>query len=190
MNTPAHAVVNLILLGKKERPKHNLPIVIGAILPDLPMVVFYFYQKVIKKIPESTIWSETYFEANWQHLFDVFNSLPFMLLGLALAKRYGVTALIPFCLSMILHVFEDLPLHHGDGHAHFFPFSDWRFDSPVSYWDPAHYGGIVAPIEAAIVLVGSIILFRTYLTLWTRILIGGVFSVYLSYLAYVFWMWA
>lgn len=190
MNTPAHAVVNLLLLGKKEHPKNNLPVVMGAILPDLPMVVFYFYQKVVIKVPESTIWSESYFEADWQHLFDTFNSLPFMLIGLVLALHYRMKALLPFFFSMILRVLGDLPLHYGDGHAHLFPFTGWRFDSPVSYWDPSYYGNIVAPIEAAIVVLGSILLFKTHLMLWTRILIGSIFSVYLVYWAYVFWMWA
>jgi len=37
VNTPGHAVLNLALLGKRDRPERSLPIVIGAILPDLPI---------------------------------------------------------------------------------------------------------------------------------------------------------
>jgi len=37
---------------------------------------------------------------------------------------------------MALHALFDFPLHHDDGHRHFWPFSEFRFDSPVSYWDP------------------------------------------------------
>ena len=61
MNTPAHAVINLLILGKKEKPQYNLPIVFGGILPDLPMVIFYFYEKFWRGIPEQIIWSESYY---------------------------------------------------------------------------------------------------------------------------------
>ena len=77
MNTPAHAVVNLLILGNKERPQHNLPILIGVLLPDLPMVLFYFYEKVVQNVPEVTIWSELYFDIGWQVFFNFFNSLIF-----------------------------------------------------------------------------------------------------------------
>ncbi len=49
----------------------------------------------------------------------------------------------------------DLPVHHDDGHRHFFPLSDWRFASPVSYWDPEHYGRIVGTAEAVFVVAGA-----------------------------------
>ena len=54
---------------------------------------------------------------------------------------------------MALHVPEDLFLHHDDGHRHFYPLSQWRYSSPVSYWDPNHYGKIVAPLEALAVVL-------------------------------------
>jgi hypothetical protein len=41
----------------------------------------------------------------------------------------------------------DLPLHHEDAHRHFLPFTNWRFISPVSYWDPEYHGRIIAVIE-------------------------------------------
>ena len=63
--------------------------------------------------------------------FDCFNSLPFIGMGFLVALRVKSRAGQLVCLSMLLHVFGDLPLHHDDGHRHFFPFSDWRFESPV-----------------------------------------------------------
>ena len=89
MNTPAHVVVNLLILGKKKRPQMTFPIVAGAVLPDLPMVLFYLYQKVFRKMAEQSIWTQAYYEAGWQTLFDLFNSLPLMVLGLVFAYRFG-----------------------------------------------------------------------------------------------------
>ena len=45
-----------------------------------------------------------------------------------------------FCTAM-LHTILDILLHTTDGPLVFFPFNwTWRFHSPVSYWDPEHYG--------------------------------------------------
>ncbi|MEO0497657.1 MAG: hypothetical protein AAF141_09845, partial [Pseudomonadota bacterium] len=56
--------------------------------------------------------------------------------------------------------------------------SDWRFRSPVSYWDPAHYGNIWAPIEGALGLVLAIILFRRFKSVVARAMIGAVIAAY------------
>ena len=47
-----------------------------------------------------------------------------------------------FCASL-LHTIIDIPLHSTDGPLLFFPL-DWnyRFASPISYWDPNYYGHI------------------------------------------------
>ena len=58
--------------------------------------------------------------------------------------------------AALLHLTFDLPFHHDDDHPHFWPFSDWRFTSPLSYWDPAHDGRVIALAEVglAVVLIG------------------------------------
>ena len=81
MNTPGHAVVNLLVLGKRDRRSLFAPIAFGAVLPDLPMFVFYAYQKSWLKAPERVIWAEAYHDLSWQAFFDVFNSLPLLALG-------------------------------------------------------------------------------------------------------------
>lgn len=48
----------------------------------------------------------------------------------------------------------DLPLHYDDAHRHFMPFSDWRFESQVSYWDPRRGGALGAALEL-LALVGA-----------------------------------
>lgn len=66
-------------------------------------------------------------------------------------------ALFWFALACALHTAIDIPLHYDDGPLVFFPF-DWqtRFHSPVSYWDPAHYGRPFTIFEH-LLLLGMII---------------------------------
>ena len=77
-----------------------------------------------------------YFLVNF---FDVFNSVPFMVVGLSISYYRKSKLALLFFSSMLLHVLGDIFLHHDDAHGHFFPLSNWRFMSPVSYWDPNHH---------------------------------------------------
>jgi hypothetical protein len=61
--------------------------------------------------------------------------------------------------SMVLHSLGDLPIHHDDAHRHFFPFSEYCFISPISYWDPRYHGTIVSLVEILMVSGGSVYLF-------------------------------
>ena len=150
MNTPTHVMISLALLSKRGmdgQPTYILPSIAGAVLPDVAMFAFYGVEKFVLGNSEQEIWSERYFLPQWQDIFDVFNSVPILGIALAIsliARRRGWVVLF---LSMLLHVACDLPLHHDDGHRHFWPLRDWRFASPVSYWDPNHYGGPAAVAE-------------------------------------------
>lgn len=151
------------------------------------MFGFYLWQRAMVGLPESQIWGEAYFRANWQLLFDGFNSLPIALLGLALAglAAPGIrTGIQVFFGAVILHIATDLPLHHDDGHRHFLPLSRWRFESPVSYWDPAHFGALGAGLEVVCVLGASFVLWRRFESRWIR----GVLLVLsgLSFCGYIF----
>lgn len=62
-----------------------------------------------------------------------------------------------FAAGCALHTALDIPTHVDDGPLLLFPF-DWstRFHSPVSYWDPAHHGDVLGPIDLGItVLLGG-----------------------------------
>lgn len=152
MNTPSHYLINLVLLSSAIAPKQNLAITIGAILPDFPIFIFYGVSKVIYKLPESEIWGKAYYEPFWQNLIALFHSFPLAIIGLILCFYWKWQIGIVLFLSIIFHSLLDFPVHHDDAHRHFFPFSEYRFISPISYWDPAHYGRIVALIEVLLVL--------------------------------------
>ena len=153
-------MINLAILGRKEKPKVQGAIIAGALIPDVPMILFYFFEKVWKGTAETVIWSEKYHLNSWQNFFDLFNSLPLIGLGFALSVIRKSKVGILFFISMFLHVCGDFFVHHEDAHRHFFPFSDWRFTSPISYWDPRYHGMTLSLIEIAAVILSAVILVR------------------------------
>jgi len=159
MNTPSHAIINLVLLTKPQLPQANLAIVIGGILPDIPIFIFYFWVKFIARLPEAKIWSEAYYQPLIQNLVAIFHSIPLAIIGLLISYYFGWQILQVICISLVLHSLLDLPVHNDDAHRHFFPFSNYRFISPISYWDPKHYGSIVALIEILLVLLATLRVF-------------------------------
>ena len=179
MNTPGHYILNLALLGKTIAPQQNLAIAIGAILPDLPIFVFYFVAKFVYKMPESKIWSEAYYEPFWHNTVALFHSIPLALVGIAVCYVLGWQVGIVLGISMICHSLLDLPVHHDDAHRHFFPLSNYRFTSPFSYWDTNHYGRIVAFVEMALVIIVNPIVLGLLNSPWTK---GIVIAIDLFYL--------
>jgi hypothetical protein len=81
-------------------------------------------------------------------------------LGLAIALRSAWA--IALCGSALMHLGFDFLLHHDDGRAHFWPLSNWIFQSPVSYWDPAHYGTWVGMIEISVSLILCVVIWRRF----------------------------
>jgi len=79
--------------------------------------------------------------------------------------------IIALCSAALLHLGLDFLLHHDDGRAHFWPISNWIFQSPVSYWDSNHYGNIVGPIEILLSLAACAYLWRRFIGRWMRGLI-------------------
>lgn len=156
MNTPSHAILNLTILGKATFPQANLIIILGGLVPDLPIFAFYLWAKAVQQLPEQQIWAEAYYHPFWQNCIAWFHSIPVAVVGWAIAYYFRNPTLQLFCLSLLLHSLLDLPVHHDDAHRHFLPFSQYRFISPISYWDTRHYGSIVACIEAGLVLLGTL----------------------------------
>ena len=185
MNTPAHLVINLALLSSEPHKSQTRWVAVGAILPDSPMFLFYLWERFVKGATEASIWRERYFALEWQAFFDTFNSLPLIAIGFVAAswRRHNGARLL--FASMALHCMLDLPLHREDGHRHFFPFSDWRFISPVSYWDTAHLGAYGLSLEAAATLAAAVILWRRYPSAAVRIALCGLALLYATGLTFL-----
>lgn len=189
MNTPAHIVLNMICLGRQDTTGILAPVIIGAILPDAPMFVFYFVERVIKGTPESSIWRDAYYQTGWQNFIDCFNSIPLIMGGAIIALWLSSKMGLVLLASMALHVLGDLPLHHYDAHRHFFPLSNWRFHSPISYWDPAFHGDLVTRLEILMVIVSCVVLLLMYQSVPARFTVGAVGMSYVAFFIYAFMVW-
>lgn len=188
VNTPTHALLSLLLLGTRVNRAGALALVVGGIAPDIPMFLLYAWATWVASLPGSVIWSETYYEPGWQAAVDAAHSVPIALafVAMGLARTRTVPTLRPpqhpltlFGASLILHSAFDLPVHHDDGHRHFWPLSNWRFDSPISYWDPCCQGPTVALLEVTAMLGAVFVLWRRMrggLTRWTLGVLGLVYG--------------
>lgn len=178
MNTPAHVIAGLALFTGGDRRDAWRPVVAGSLLPDLPMFAFYAWEKLVRRTDELEIWRTSYFDPAWHDVFDLFNSVPLAALVLAaglFARRRGTTLL---AASLLVHDAIDLALHREDAHRHFHPLSDWRFESPVSYWDPAHHGAWGALLEVGVVVAGSAAVWRRYPHRGIRVALAGACGLY------------
>lgn len=162
MNTPAHLIFGAALFARPDAWKINAAALVGAFLPDFSLYLMIFWNRFINQISFEIIFRDLYFSDFWQTIFAIDNS--FFIWGIALAIALVLRSAIgiAFAGAGFLHISLDFPLHHDDGRAHFWPVSDWVFESPVSYWDPAAYGNIVSVIEITICAVLLLILWRRF----------------------------
>ncbi|MGF1570750.1 MAG: hypothetical protein ACFCVD_22195 [Nodosilinea sp.] len=172
MNTPSHLVLNLAILRRPGPLSFTWPILLGALAPDVALFVFYGWARWGQHLPAATIWGEAYYSQPWQDIFALGNSIPLALVSIALGVYVHQPALALFAASMGLHHLEDLPLHNDDAHRHFWPFSDRRIISPVSYWDVNHHGLVGASLELGLVLIASVYLWRRLDSRVSRAILG------------------
>jgi membrane-bound metal-dependent hydrolase YbcI (DUF457 family) len=170
MNTQSHALMGAVLFGR-PLPRHALVAALGGIAPDIPMFVIVFGLRAIGH-PIQEIFGKLYWERWWQVCNAIGHSL--LLWGLlaaviavtirrvGTANAPGASLALAFSASALLHSAIDFLVHREDAHMQFWPLSDWKFVSPVSYWDANHYGTQFSLFEAALGLVMAALLFRRY----------------------------
>ena len=168
MNTPAHLLLGAAALADPNRRGTTVAALLGALAPDLSLYVLAGVALIVLQIPPQVVFDELYFSDAWQTVFAIDNSFFVWgaLFGLALWLRRPV--LVVFTAAALLHLATDFPFHNDDARPHFWPLTDWRFRSPLSYWDPAHYGAIVSLAEAALALVLIVFLWRRFQSLPVR----------------------
>jgi len=130
VNTDAHAVLNLALLGRGFDRRQTAAVLLGSVLPDLQIAGFYVLEK-LAGTSESDIWNTRYFEVH--HHFDWLNSIPLAAAALLLARWRRWPVAQALFAGLLLHCCLDLPFHNVDAHRHFLPLTSWRFISPISY---------------------------------------------------------
>ena len=179
MTTQSHAVLNIALLSKRDKPHLHRYGFIGAVLPDIPIFIFFVVETLLLRTPQSDLWGTRYFITPWQTFFDLFNAVPLILILLGIGY-YLLRAekIVVLAWSLLLHCGFDFLTHHDDGHRHLFPLSDFLFESPISYWDENHYGDLVGTVEGVVTLVASIYLFprlKTRSGRWSLDLVNVLF---------------
>ena len=153
MQTPGHIIINVAVLGTFMGPAESL--IVGALLPDVPIMVLYLYHRLVKHTPEDIIWSVYYQKPLWLGLVHGAHSIPLALIGMALSAGLGSPVGLAFFASILSHALCDLPVHALDAHRHFLPFSQYRYLSPFSYWDVRYHAPWVALFEVVLVMVCS-----------------------------------
>ncbi|MEM7565947.1 MAG: hypothetical protein AAF321_01825 [Pseudomonadota bacterium] len=84
------------------------------------------------------------------------------------ARPRLASALLVMGLAALLHLALDAPVHVDDAHRHLWPLGDWRFRSPVSYWDPDHHGRLASAVEALLGLALCVVVWRRFRSWWVR----------------------
>lgn len=155
MNTPAHMALALAALGRRGRRTDWAAILAGALLPDAAL----FLREVSPAGPLAPLYPS---------LVPALESLPLWGLAAAAAWLAGRRALLLLALAAILHVLTDLPLHATDARAHFWPLSEARFVSPVSFWDHRHWGRVAGTLEGALFVLCVGLAWRRARAAWQK----------------------
>lgn len=171
-------LVSVAALGRRGDGRRNGLAAAGAVIPDLPIFVLFLVARLALGQPASEIWTRTYFEPGWQLAVDLAHSMPLAIAGLVVARWRGRAAWQALFASMLLHSALDLPVHTDDAHRHFLPLTNWRFHSPLSYWDPRSHGREVAALEIAGALALSVRTFRLLSSRAARGLVAATAVVY------------
>ena len=166
MNTPAHLLVGGAVFGKPDRKGVTVAAFLGALAPDVSLYLMVAVSIWGLGIPADTVFRELYYSDAWQSVFAVDNSFILWGIALGLALWRGNAALVAFSGAALLHLAFDFPLHTHDARMHFWPLSDWVFESPVSYWDSRAHAGAVAPVALTMSVGAGVYLWVRHKT-WT-----------------------
>ncbi len=176
MNTQTHVLLALAIFSKRESPARNWAIFSGAMATDIFIYIGLIYYGLISGDGVGTYFNEIYFQPHMQFWSALSNSLPIYaglaLIGYLFRKQTWAYLLLFFALAAFTQSLIDLPVHAEDAHRHFWPFSDWRFISPVSYWDANHYGRIVGQLDNLLGLICIYILWRRFPEFRVRVVLS------------------
>ncbi len=193
MHTQTHVIMGAALGGRV--PRNAWAGALGGILPDVPMLLTVLVLK-IAAIPDPVIYGILYWQEWWQIANAIGHSVflwgGLFLFAFVMRERLSATAAaidrwgaaMVLAGSGLLHTAIDFLCHREDAHMSFWPLTRWKFMSPVSYWDGAHYGHVFALFETALGLVLVTLLFRRFAGHWLRLALGLAMLLYLAVPAY------
>ena len=191
MNTQTHLLLASGLLTRRGEKARNVAIVVGAFLPDVPVFALFGIASAMGYTSQD-VFGDFYFRNDMRNLMGAFNS--FFVAGLIAAtgwfcrEKWWGWPMVFLAAAMTVHAATDLPVHVDDGHRHFWPFSSFVFNSPLSYWDNSHHGGTVSVVEAVLGIVCAVILWRRFPDRRIRLLCAVAITAYIAVPAYWIWM--
>ncbi len=126
----------------------------GGVLPDLPYIVllgYYSLQLRVNGLLDLSAWDRA-----WRHplVWALHSFVPCLLVGglaYVTVRRLWLTWW-PLWAGWLSHVVLDMLTHRSDGYPIFYPLSDYRFPTPVSYWEPAYHGHAFMIVNDSLVL--------------------------------------
>lgn len=164
-------------------PLRSRALLWGSIMPDVPLTVIaivtiasdiirYNFTELggqfedMGAFMEANSWtgmlfSDWFFNSPWvKAAHNLFHAPLMTIFYVALGywawkngRKWG-PALFWFGSACLVHTLIDIPIHYDDGPLIFFPFEwNYRFMSPVSYWDPERYGTQFTIFEHSLVLI-------------------------------------
>ncbi|QFU09049.1 hypothetical protein PARPLA_01816 [Rhodobacteraceae bacterium THAF1] len=173
MNTPAHLIMGAAAFG---RPGQNTVIaaaLAGGFAPDLSLYLMAGVALFVMSIPAEQVFGTLYYSDTWQTVFGIDNSFVLWGIGLAIAVWAGSRWAVAFTGAALLHLIFDFPLHSHDARMHFWPVTDWKFHSPISYWE-GRSGEVWSLIETGLVVVMSVwLIWRDFSLPW-RLTFGAL----------------
>jgi hypothetical protein len=194
MNTQTHVIMGAVFMGRAV-PRRAWLGALGGLTPDIPMLLIVIALK-IKGTPDHVIFGELY----WQNWWQICNAIGHNVwlwggltcLGLymrdrltASAKAFDAwTGLSLFAGSALLHTAIDFICHREDAHMSFWPVTRWKFISPVSYYDPQHFGMWFSLFEVILGLIMAVILFRQFKHRALRATVAIAMMLYIAVPAY------
>jgi hypothetical protein len=183
MNTHSHALMGAFLFGRSV-PRRAFAGLLGGLTPDVPMLVIVG-TLMAAGVPAHTIFDEMYWQNWWQitnavsHSFLLWSGL--LALGLILrGKDQRWILLAIFAGSALLHSCIDFLVHREDAHMSFWPLSRYKFMSPVSYYEPEHFGRQFSMFDSALGLVMTFVLAARFKNWFVRGLLGLCLVAYIG----------
>lgn len=180
MNTWFHGVANVTIGHGLQRRAPWLrlrTVFLSSLLPDAPLFVLTIWYFFVHGFGFGARYDDLFYnEPLWIISHNMFHA-PLVIASIAAAglvlwfakRRHspvgasrrdgnneakGGAVLLSVAFGTGLHSLADVFTHHDDGPLLLFPVNmELRFSSPVSYWDPEHYGLVVLAIETALMVL-------------------------------------
>jgi hypothetical protein len=182
MNTQSHVLMGAVLFGGKI-PNRAWFAALGGLAPDVPMLTIVLILK-LQGVSDARIFGQLYWENWWQVANAIGHSFPLWggLTIAAVAMRWPL--IIAFAASGLTHAAVDFLVHREDAHMQFWPLTRWKFISPVSYYDGAHFGRYFGLFEAMLGLIMGAIILRRFKNILVRGLVIVAMAIYVAVPAY------